>query len=261
MRHALRLICAISLLLPFRLAAAEEEELVFCYDPYPPYTFEAVEGAEPGGLKAEMLQAVVDRIEGVSARLILLPWARCQAEAKSGAVDGVLPLYRNDERDAYLALTTAVLDQSAAIWRRVDNSAAPRTWSGDYDDFGDLTLGMLQGSYIERELENAFAAEDRLMRAPTVEGLMLMLYHGRLDLVAIDAFVGEHITRQRGWSDAMRPFDVPIGTKPAFFGLSRAAKADRYLAAFNTSITALRASGEMDALTAKYIRIDGRPAN
>ena len=77
----------------FPLALQAGTELTFCYDPYPPYTL-GKEGEAEGGTKVALLNAVVQRIKGLDAKVEILPWKRCQAMAGSGDVDGILPLFQ-----------------------------------------------------------------------------------------------------------------------------------------------------------------------
>ena len=50
-----------------------DTHLTFCYDPYPPYTL-GEQGPATKGLKVDLLRAVVARIDGVTAEVVLLPW-------------------------------------------------------------------------------------------------------------------------------------------------------------------------------------------
>ena len=91
-------------LFPCVAAAAD---LKFCYDPYPPYTL-GTSGEPSGGLKLRVLNEVINRIDGVTASVVLLPWFRCQEAVKSGEIDGILPLFQNEERAEYMAFTDDV---------------------------------------------------------------------------------------------------------------------------------------------------------
>ena len=129
-------ICLMTLL-PSRAWA---ETLQFCYDPYPPYTL-GQEGPAEGGLKVELLDAVMARIEGLSAEVTLLPWKRCQAMVRSGQFDGILPLFRNAERASYMAFSIGTFNETSRFWYRRDSAAEELDWNGDFASIAHLRLG------------------------------------------------------------------------------------------------------------------------
>ncbi len=87
--------------------------LVFCYDPYPPETIGKDGEYTTRGLKVRLLKAIVNEIDGVEARVMLYPWKRCQEQAKIGALDGIMPLAKNTEREQYLVFTESCWEQAS----------------------------------------------------------------------------------------------------------------------------------------------------
>jgi polar amino acid transport system substrate-binding protein len=227
--------------------STKAEELSFCYDPYPPYTLGET-GAPTGGLKVRLLEEVIKRIDGVTATVELLPWKRCQIEVQEGRVDGILPLFPNDERRSYMTFSDETMPEQSVFW--YDRTRFPDgiDWSGSYDEIAGLQLGMLRGSYIDEDMEAAFSAGKDITRANGISALFLLLEHGRVDLVATDFAVGRYTAQQRGLSARFARIERPIATRTPRFGLSRATGADKYVAAFNTALQALRADGELDRI-------------
>lgn len=244
MRSVAAALIATALLMP---GAAAADELSFCYDPYPPYTLGS-EGAPTGGLKVKLLEAVVARIDGVTARVELLPWKRCQQDVKAGMYDGILPLFPNDERRTYMAFSDPTIHQDSVFWYSRAHHPQGLSWDGDATTLSHLTLGMLRGSYIDSAVEDTFSVVQRLERADSVAALFLMLEHGRIDLVAIDAAVGRYTVKHQDTHDAFEQVERPISTRASAFGLSRVTGADRHIEAFNTAIAALRQSGALQAI-------------
>jgi len=226
------------------VAAPAQVHLTFCYDPYPPYTF-GTQGAPTGGLKVTLLEAVVARMDGVTADVVLLPWARCQEQARAGAVDGILPLFISEGRAEYLAFSDATFEQTSALWYRVGEVPGADAWTGNYAELANRRLGLLNGAVIDPQMEAAFAATHPIQRANGVASLFDMLRFGRVDFAAMDAKVGEYhlaATRQKA---AVRAMPVMIAPRTAHFGLSKASGADRYLNAFNAALRAMHADGEI----------------
>ena len=233
-------------LFPCLVAAAD---LKFCYDPYPPYTL-GTSGEPSGGLKLRVLNEVINRIDGVTASVVLLPWFRCQEAVKSGEIDGILPLFQNEERNEYMAFTDDVFLEQSVFW--YDRARFPEGLSlgRDFQDMSHLRLGMLQGGYINKTMEAAFSANRTIQRAHSVEALMLMLQHDRVDLIATDAVVGAYTVELLGLSEKVAKVADPIAVQPSKFGLSRVTGADKHLAAFNQVLEEMRQSGLLEEIQA-----------
>ena len=229
--------------------ARADTHLTFCYDPYPPYTL-GEQGPATKGLKVDLLRAVVARIDGVTAEVVLLPWKRCQENARDGQVDGILPLFRTAEREAYLDYTDGTFVQTSVFWYRKANYPEGLAWSGAYDGIADLRLGMLTGAHIDTQMQEAFSAVQPITRTAGMASLFLMLGHSRVDLVALDLQVGRHFMALNNWSDSFAAVDPPISSQVAYFGLSKASGAARYLPQFNAALAEMRAAGEIEAIYA-----------
>jgi polar amino acid transport system substrate-binding protein len=240
----------ISLAVLFALSpflAAADTKLTFCYDPYPPYTFGA-EGVADGGLKVALLDAVVDQIEGLTAEVILLPWKRCQAQARSGEVDGILPLFESAERESYLAFTDATFLQTSQFFYRQDQFPGGLEWTGELAEIANLRLGMVSGSILDTTMEEAFSDNNDILRARDADGLLKLLAKKRVDLIAIDTAVGRHTIERGGWRGQFAAVERPISSRTAHFGLAKASGTDRYVDAFNRAIATLAQSGHIEEI-------------
>lgn len=225
-------------------ADARAETLSFCYDPYPPYTF-GDEGPPTGGTKVRLLEAVTERIDGLTTTVELLPWQRCQIMVQSGQIDGILPLFPNEERGQYMVFSEDAFLQESVFWFNPTRFPNGLAWTGDYGSIAELKLGMLRGSVIDADMEAAFSAAGEITRADSVEALFLMLKHKRVDLVAIDYSVGRHHAAAIGEADSFVRLNRPISVRPSNFGLSRQTGAYKYLADFDRAIEELRTSGDL----------------
>ena len=228
------------------ISPARAEILTFCYDPYPPYTL-GTEGAPSGGIKVDILEAIAERLDGVTVEITLLPWQRCQAQTEAGVYDGILPLFQNDARRKYLTFSDSVLDQTSSLWFRASPLPEGVEWSGQYEDIAHLRLGMLNGSFINHAMEAAFTEGGGIFRARDTVSLFRMLERGRVDFVAIDDSVARYQLAELGLNAQVRQLLPVIAKAPAYFGLSKRTGADtRYLAAFNTILGELTRSGVID---------------
>ncbi len=243
-RTVSRALCWVLVLCMFAPVARAQTHLVFCYDPYPPYTL-GTEGAPTGGLKVELLEALVDRMDGITAEVVLMPWARCQEEARVGDVDGILPLFYSDARAEFLAFSDATFEQTSALWYNSETRPDAAAWAGDYADIADARLGLLNGAVIDAEMEAAFARNQPIQRANSIASMFDMLKFGRIQFAALDAKVGEHHLQTVGLSDVIRAMPVTIAPRTAHFGLSKASGAHVHLDALNAALRDLQTDGSL----------------
>jgi polar amino acid transport system substrate-binding protein len=201
-----------------------------------------------GGFKVTLLDEVMDRIEGVTATVDLMPWKRCQLEVREGNLDGILPLFPSEERSAYLVFSSPTFDQASGFWYARDRHPSGIEWNGNSDSLANLRLGMLNGSIIDAEMERAFRSQGEILRAADVPALFLMLEYDRVDLIAIDMAVGRYHVERMAASGSFAAVDPPISSQASVFGLSRVTGADAYLDAFNAAIAALQAEGRIAAI-------------
>ncbi len=220
------------------------ETLTFCYDPYPPYTL-GDQGAPEGGFKVKLLAEITDQIDGLTAEITLLPRGRCQDEVRAGRIDGILPLFPNEDRESYMVFSNDTFIEESVFWYDRQRFLDGIEWSGNYDEISILRLGMLQGDFIDVGMQAAFSANSPIVRIQDVDGLFLMLEFGRVDLVAIDFAVGRYHARRIGEDERFARIERPISAKASRFGLSRTTGAANYLEAFNSAITSLQNSGRL----------------
>ncbi|OED35136.1 hypothetical protein AB833_31345 [Chromatiales bacterium (ex Bugula neritina AB1)] len=224
-----------------------QTNLTFCYDPYPPYTLGSEESLQ-GGLKVDLLQAVTEHIDGITANVILMPWKRCQSQAKAGEVDGILPLFRNEEREEYLVFTDVTHQEGSAFFYNSTKFPDGINWNGDFDELSHLRLGMLNGSFIDADMETVFSEAREITRVRDVKTLMQLLLKSRVDLVATERSVGIYTAQQNGWQDKIATIELSISERDSQFGLSIASGAKHYLNAFNQAIKELSDAGEIDRI-------------
>lgn len=249
MAQFMQILAGAALATALPLCAFAEETLRFCYDPYPPYSFGS-EGPAEGGLNVDLLHRVASQIEDVSVSVTLLPWRRCQLEAQSGEFDGILPLFRNEEREAYLAFTYETSQEAYHLFYRPDQFPDGLPFDGSFDQISDLRLGMLTGGYISDDLDAAFDEATNVTRARDVETQVQLLLAGRVDIIAMNRTVGTYYITINDWADRVAMADVPLSARPVQFGLSRASGADQHLQAFNDVISQMQATGEIQAILA-----------
>lgn len=226
---------------------AENTSLKFCYDPYPPYTLGSA-GKPEGGLKVNLLEAIVDEIDNLEASVTLMPWKRCQAEARLGNVDGILPLFKNDERSEYLEFSVGTFPQLSTFWYNKEKHPNGINWSGKFEDISHLKLGMLNGGHINEEMETQFENNLGIQRARDMDILIALLQKQRVDLIAIDDNVGRFVIEKKQLGHLLVPVENPISTRQSFFGFSKISGATKYRNQFDDVIKKLDNDGVIDKI-------------
>lgn len=236
-------IFSLLLLLPFTVNA--EKLYTFCYDPYPPYTL-GESGVTEKGLKVDLLKAVFSEL-GLKTETILLPWKQCQNQAKLGNVDGILPLFKNAERETYMAFTDEAFMQSSVFWYKRSLFPDGVNWD-QFSDLKNLKLGMLIGGFIDKDMEAMFDSHKGIYRGKSVKNLFQVLEKERVDLIAIDEGVGRFILQKNGWQDDFSAVEKPIGLQASFFGLSKKSQLASRLDEINKIIANLRQRGVIEKI-------------
>ncbi|AXE31672.1 hypothetical protein DK842_18250 [Chromobacterium phragmitis] len=231
----------------FGFSHAEDKRLTMCYDKYPPYAIGEFGESSTSGIKVKLLQEIGKQL-GVLVAVRILPWKRCLSEAKEGAVDGILPLYKTPEREQFMAFSLPVMRQYNCFLYRKSAFPGRIDWT-DYQSLKSHHLGMEIGSVVDKEMEAIFESVRPIERAADSITLMKMMDSGRIDLATVDSNVGKYLVSQQGMGDTIGVSDVPIGRLSyAAFGFSRAAGADKWAAEFNRIIEKMRKSGRLEKL-------------
>lgn len=243
----MKLSCMSTMLLALLpIAASAQTSFTFCYDPYPPYTLGKT-GTPTGGLKVQLIDAVFNEIDEARADVILLPWKQCQNQAKLGNVDGILPLFKNDERSQYMVFSESVFDQTSVFWYKKSKYPDGINWQ-HFSDLSHLKLGMLIGGFIDKDMEAVFEENRGIHRGKNVENLFQILSKDRVDLIAIDRGVGQYTLIQKGWQNDYAMVEKPIGVQESYFGLSKKSAAAALLDKINTVIAKLHADGTIQRI-------------
>lgn len=161
---------------------------------WPPYV-----GAElPGqGYAAEVVRMACAR-GGVEVQLDLMPWARALMLALRGDVAGVMPEYRNAQREVEFAFSSPFPGGPVGLYkRRGDNIAYAVDPATDLDAALRSIAGLRIGTVRDYVNNATFDRADYLQREEGVSDSVNLrkLAHGRLDLIFIDHWVAEHLRR------------------------------------------------------------------
>jgi polar amino acid transport system substrate-binding protein len=169
---------------PLRLATLE----------WPPYVGAALPGQ---GYAAEVVRAACAR-RGVQVQFDLMPWARALMLGLSGEYAGVMPEYRNAEREAQFAFSAPFPGGPVGLFKRRGDALA---YAVDPHQDLDAALRSIAGrriGIVRDYVNNAtFDRADYLKREEAASDSVNLrkLAHGRIDLVFIDRWVADYLLR------------------------------------------------------------------
>lgn len=227
-----------------RLAATG---LVFVTQQFPPFNYleRTDDGDRVAGPMAEIASLACQRM-GVGCTFRLLPWARAQQEARSGAADGIFVIGRVPEREDWLHFCPPLVRGEYGFFVRMENPlryTAPR-------DVAGYRVGVY-GPSLTEDILNQLARQVRMSVdvAPENDAGFLKLAQGRIDAVfsnkenglATIALLRIANLRYAGWHSRV---DYTIA-------FSRHA-APEAVAAFEAALRELHREGELERCFSRY---------
>lgn len=225
---------------------------------WPPYVGASLIGQ---GYAAEVVRTACAR-RGVDVKFELMPWSRALMLGLRGDVAGVMPEYRNAQREAEFAFSLGFPGGAVGLYkRRADTIAYAVDPHADLD--GALrSVAQHRIGIVRDYINNAtFDRADYLQReeAASDDVNLRKLAHRRVDLVFIDRWVADYLMRRdpllRGADlEMMQP---PIEEPALHVAWSRQDKSAALARpACDAGIAELRLDGTVEALRRRHGLVD-----
>ncbi len=245
--RALALCTWLALALGAAGAAHAQRVVTLTGDPWPPFA-EGVLGQEAtGGIAVELSRLIFAEIDGVDASFPLIPWKRALREVETGAMDGIVLLLKNPERERYMVFTEPLFSIATLVWY----SRVHRPDGFEWNDLADLRavrVGVTRGHHYSGPVGSAI--DDGTLRvtaAPKAENLFAMLVGNRLDVALSNESVGYALTR-RFPDHAIVPAERPTSIAVYHLGLSRKSGGAELVPRINEVLARLKRDGTVDRL-------------
>ncbi len=235
---------------------AEDCVLTMGWDPWEPYHFEDVDGSIRG-LEIDLVQSIA---AGADCRIEFErgPWDALLKGLTDGSIDLLGGATATSEREDFARFSAPYREESFRLFLR----------TGDRETFAGkqladlLASGMRVGitqSYVYgaevAALQDDPAHAERFIESSEAEFNFVALVENAVDGVLEDPYVASAILRRRGWQDTVEAHPLDLGSSEVSLMFSRASVEEQTVERFNRSLAALRASGELDRIIARY-RID-----
>lgn len=217
-------------------------------DDFPPYVDRRL---AHGGLTARIVARAFEEAELAISELRMLPWQRAFSLTRQGQVDASFPWSETEDRREQFVFSDPILIVANYAWIRTNDSFVPTA----VDDLrgrrfcrpvGYATLGSL----ADLELQGAVTRES----AGSMAECFRMLTVGRIDFVSANRFDGRNAVSAAGIADGVvTRLDLTLAAARQSLIVGRVnPRADAIIAAFNAGLSKLRATGEIERLTALY---------
>lgn len=228
-------------------------ELSMGWDPWEPYQYRDP-GGEVAGLDVEIAMAAAEHA-GCDLMFVEGPWMSLLEQLRNGQVSLLAGATRTPGREEFAAFTAPYRSESFVVYTRVDSTALREA-----DELADLlqadvSIGTVAEYYYGPEISavlDALHEADRLHEAVVAEMNYERLLSGEIDAFVEDPFVASAILRNHEQGARIVPTAVRVDAQDVAFMLSRKGVAPEVAQRFDTALTALRDSGQLDAILARY---------
>lgn len=196
--------------------SAQEQEITFVYENYPPYEFPTDSG--PDGITASRIKEVCKRL-GYRPRFVFAPWARALKLVKTGKVDGIFSIRKNKDREAFLSYTSSLVAKAEDRIFSLKGRLPPIQ---NLEDLKKFSIGVVKGYSYGNQFDHHKSLKKEFSSENT--SLIFRLNKGWLDTVVMNREVFKHYSKIANLSAerfTMQPY--VITSQELFVAFSRKA--------------------------------------
>ena len=228
-------------------------QVTLCEDPWPPWVLGEANGSVPtGGIAVQIAKAVFDQIEGVTLKMVVMPWQRCVKDVEVGRVDGMMIALRSKSRPN-LVYPSPMFEGRALLFYEKQRFPQGFVWK-TYDDLSPFWIGLIEASSAGNEFNQAMA--NGLLKidlAPNADINFKKLRAGRVHFVVSNELVGLELIKKLGWNwDDFGVTSKPLTTAPYYMPLSAMTDAPLLIPEINQAYQNLREQGFIDSIFREY---------
>lgn len=231
----------------------DEPSIPLATGEWPPYTGEALEG---GGVAVELVKAVFQEM-GRQADIRFLPWRRCEASVRGGAVWAAFPYVRTPERQAGFFFSEPLIE-GRDVWFYYGDRMKAVVY-GTLADLRPYRIGVASGYWYEELFRQAGLEVDS--SSSDLVGLA-KLRAGRLDLFPMNEMTGVWLL-ERYFPDQRQDFHIleqPLGSNQNALLVSKTYPGSLLLLGeFNLALRRIRANGVYQRIVERYRLAAGAP--
>ena len=250
-KKALAYLLIVSSFLVVPGSTARADPLVLASPDARPTTFLA--DGKPTGILVDVVTEAFRRT-GRSVDIKIMPWARCLSEARSGAVDGVFPIYRVPEREQFLTYPNEVLlPQLVVFFSRRDTK---NSFSGELSEVRDVNIGIVRGASYGKKFDAAVknGTLQNIDLADNIEQNLMKLMRGRVTLIANYRYGVLETARHLGLLAEIKEISPPIESVPSYLAFTKQRDFVKVLDDFQASLASMKQDGFYNRIIQEYLR-------
>lgn len=216
------------------------------WEQYPPYEYE--ENNVIKGLDIEILRAI-EKAENVKFEFVQVPWERALRMAQTGEADGIISLFKTEERQAFLHFPS----EGLAFEKNV--IFAKNTYKGDIKTVADLkgkTIGITSGYSYGKTFDDATG----FTKDPSTdqETMFKKFVNNRYEMVISNELVGHYMLKSLNAKD-YKILSYVADNQMLYIGISKkSVNSKEVLDLINRGLANLKKSGELAKIRAKYLK-------
>ncbi len=241
---ATRLLLALTLLLSCQVRAVE----LLAVGTEFAKVFERTPSGEFAGLGVDVVRALAHQ-QHDTVRFEIYPWPRAQAMIELGQADILIGPYKTLEREARFSFMDRAFYQDKMIF--FVRSGSTFSWGGSIDKLRPFQIATISGWAYGPSFDRA-RAELKVSNAPKLENGVLMLVHGRVDVLAANRRNIEPVLAALRLHGAVTEVGPPIDTQNGYLAFPRIAQFDSLRLRYNQAFNELVDKGELVRLGRKH---------
>lgn len=209
---------------------------------------ETSKSGEIVGIGADIVYLMEQRL-GHDIEILVVPFKRALQMVKDGTADGLIGPYKSQEREQYMQYTQQhIYEDPVYFYGKVDSQIE---WHGDYSLFKNkiiaIVLGWFYGAEFESHRDSLYLSE-----VTNLDASFKLLMANRVDLTIAHPRAVNWLLEQQGIQNEIKALQPAIALNKGYFAFSKKLVNKKFIAQFDSQLTAMAKSGELTKLVQKY---------
>lgn len=213
---------------------------------YPPFYF-FDKNKQPTGICVDIINQVAQAMN-ISVRYESYPWKRLLKHGKEGKVDAVMPLFKTDEREQFLAFPeTGLIDEANRFFTSSSNSIK---YSGKLTDVVNHKIGVIDNYSYGKNFDNTDFTNKTIVQDP--KQLILLVQRKRIELGLGNSKVISYFAKKMDAADEIHFLSPPVTISQLFIGFSKKRVDKDFVNQFNKQLQKLKTSKKYAEIIQAY---------
>ncbi len=225
---------------------ANQEIVIVRGQDFPPYHYLNEDGVEKGFI-IEIIKGTGD-LMGKKILFKQYPWSRCISLVKKGHVDGMMNLFKTEEREKFMHFSNNILAAETNSLFSFKHSNI--SYSGNLTSISSNKIGTIR-NYSYGEIFDAMEFPKKF-EFETEKNLINGLINNRVDLIIGNKITIQILLKQLNFKHKIKRLQPDVSNEPLYLGFSKA-KANSDLAnSFSENLIKFRDSKQYKHIIKSY---------